>query len=68
VAGNSLDPQECFNNALETVGALETTVEKKKYSDSKLRPLRAACSLMEVEMLNNLPPFHHLLLAEGRTK
>lgn len=68
VAGNNLNPQECFNKALETVAALKPTVETKKYSDSELRRLRAACSLTEAEMLTDLPPFHHLLLAEGRTK
>jgi hypothetical protein len=66
--GNNLDPQECFNKALETVAALKPVAETKKYSDSELRRLRAACSLGEAEMLTNLPPFHHQLLAEGRTK
>jgi hypothetical protein len=66
--GNTLDPQECFNKALETVAALKPTAEAKKYSDSELRRLRAAFSLSEGEMLTNMPPFHQKLLAEGRTK
>jgi hypothetical protein len=66
--GTSLDPQECFNKALETVAALKPTAEVKRYSDSELRRLRAACSLSEPEMLTSLPPFHQQLLAEGRTK
>jgi hypothetical protein len=68
MAGTTLDPQECFNKALETVAALKPTAETKKYSDSELRRLRAACSLSEAEMLTNMPPFHQHLLSEGRTK
>jgi hypothetical protein len=68
MAGNTLDPQQCFNKALETVAALKPTAEVKKYSDSELRRLRASCSLSEAEMSTNLPPFHQELLSEGRTK
>jgi hypothetical protein len=68
VAGNNLDPQECYNKALETVAALKPTVKKKKYSKSKLWRLKVACLLTEAEMLTDLPPFHHVSLAEGCTK
>jgi hypothetical protein len=67
-AGNNLDPQECFNKALEKVAALKPAAETQKYSNSELRRLRAACSLGEVEMLTSLPPLHYQLLAKGRTK
>jgi hypothetical protein len=63
-----LDPQECFNKALETVAALKPTTENKKYTTAELQRLRAACSLTVAEMDTCLPPFHARLLAKGRTK
>ena len=53
---NSMDPQECFNKALETMADLKPTAEKKQYSDSKLRLLRAAYLLTKAEMLMATPP------------
>jgi hypothetical protein len=63
-----LDPQECFNKALETVAALKPTAEAKTYTTAELQRLRAACSLTVAEMETSLPLFHARLLAEGRTK
>jgi hypothetical protein len=63
-----LDPQECFNKALETVAALKPVQEAKKYTTAELQRIRAACSLSVAEMGTILPPFHMRLLAEGRTK
>jgi hypothetical protein len=63
-----LDPQECFNKALETVAALKPTTEAKTYTTAKLQWLRAACSLTVAEMDTVLPPIHARLLAEGCTK
>jgi hypothetical protein len=63
-----LDPQQCFNKAMETVASLKTGPENKKYSVSELQRLRAACSLTAGEMSTGLPTFHSRLLAEGRTK
>jgi hypothetical protein len=63
-----LDPQECFNKALETVAALKPVSETKKYTTAELQRIRAACSLTVAEMETCLPPFHARLLAEGRTK
>jgi hypothetical protein len=68
VASASLDPQQCFDKAMETVAALKAAPENKKYSVSELQRLRAACSLTVGEMSTSLPPFHERLLAEGRTK
>jgi hypothetical protein len=67
IAGATLDPQECFNKALETVAALKPTLEAKKYSTAELQRLRAACSLTVAEMATNLPEIHERLLEEGRT-
>ena len=63
-----LDPQECFNKALETVAALKPTAEAKTYTTAELQRLRAACSLTVAEMETSVPPFHARLLAEGPTK
>jgi hypothetical protein len=63
-----LDPQECFNKALETVAALKPTAEAKTYTTAELQRLRAACSLTVADMESSMPPFHARLLAEGRTK
>jgi hypothetical protein len=65
VAGASLDPQQCFDKAMENVATLKAGPENKKYSVSKLQRLRAACSLAVGQMSTNLPPFHDRLLAEG---
>ena len=67
-AENNLDPQECFNKALGTMAALNTSSKAKKYSESELRRLREACLLTEAEMLTSTLPFHQKLLAEGHTK
>ena len=67
----SLDPQECFNKALETVAALRPPSEAgvtKKYTPAKLQRLRAACSLSVPQMDTVLLVFHEQLLTEGRTK
>jgi hypothetical protein len=69
-SGN-LDPQECFNKALETVAALRPpseTTATKRYTPAELQRLRAACSLSVPEMETTLPDFHEQLLTEGRTK
>jgi hypothetical protein len=69
--GLMLDPQECFNKALETVAALRPISEAaatKKYTHAELRRLGAACSLSIPEMESALPDFHEQLLTEGRTK
>ena len=69
--GMALNPQECFNKALETVAALRPPSEAtaaKKYTPAELERLRAACSLTAPEMETALPPFHEQLLTEGRTK
>jgi hypothetical protein len=63
-----LDPQECFNKALETVAALKPTEEAKTYTTAEFQRLQAACSLTVAEMDTILPPFHARLLGEGRTK
>jgi hypothetical protein len=68
ITTGGLDPQECFNRALETVAALKPVAESKKYSTAELQRIRAACSLSIAEMETSLPPFHARLLAEGRTK
>ena len=47
-ARESLDLQECFNKALETVAALKTADKMSYYTYSDLRCLRAACYLKEV--------------------
>jgi hypothetical protein len=69
--GPTLDPQECFNKALETVAALRPPSEAtatKRYTPAELGRLRAACSLSVPEMDTALPAFHEQLLTEGRTK
>jgi hypothetical protein len=58
LAGPSLDPQQCFDKAMETVAALKAAPENKKYSVSELQRLRVACSLTVGEMSTSLPPFH----------
>jgi hypothetical protein len=71
VPGFTLDPQECFNKALETVAALRPVSEAaatKKYTPAELQRLRAACSLTVLQMETALPSFHEQLLTEGRTK
>jgi hypothetical protein len=70
-AGATLDPQECFNKALETVAALRPPSEAtatKRYTPAKMERLRAACSLSVLDMETVLPVFHKQLLTEGRTK
>jgi hypothetical protein len=55
--GFTLDPQECFNKALETVAALRPVSEAmaaKKYTQAELQRLRAACSLTVPEMETSL--------------
>jgi hypothetical protein len=67
----TLDPQECFNKALETVAALRPpsdVASTKKYTTAEMQRLRAACSLTSAEMETMLPSFHDKLLAEGRSK
>jgi hypothetical protein len=69
--GMTLNPQECFNKALETVAALRPVTEpasNKKYTPAELQRLRAACSLTVPELETSLPIFHEHLLTEGRTK
>jgi hypothetical protein len=69
--GFLLDLQECFNKALETVAALRPVSEAaatKKYTPAELQRLRAACSLLLLEMEMALPIFHEQLLTEGHTK
>jgi hypothetical protein len=69
--GRTLDPQECFNKALEMVAALRPPLETtatKRYTPAELQRLRAACSLSVPEMETSLPGFHEQLLTEGRTK
>jgi hypothetical protein len=63
-----LDPQQCFVKAMETVAALKSGLENKKYSVSELQRLHAVCLLTMGEMFTDLPIFHQHLLAEGRTK
>jgi hypothetical protein len=38
-AGAGLDPQQCFDKAMETVAALKASPENKKYSGSELQRL-----------------------------
>jgi hypothetical protein len=66
-AGPALDPQECFNKALETMAALKPSQEAKKYSQAELQRLRAACSLTVAGMEAGLPNLHAKILEEGRT-
>jgi hypothetical protein len=71
IAGITLDPQECFNKALETVAALHPpseTAATRRYTPAEMQRLRAACSLTVPEMETSLPTFHEQLLTEGRTK
>ena len=51
----SLDPQTCFDKAMDTIAALKPTAETKKYSVAALQRLRAACSLSVAEMTTSLP-------------
>jgi hypothetical protein len=55
-----LDPQECFNKALETVAALNQAYGRSQ----DLHHSRASAAAMDTI----LPPFHARLLGEGRTK
>jgi hypothetical protein len=64
----SLDPQMCFDKAMDTIVALKPTPKAKKYSSSELQRLRAACSLSVAEMANGLPELYKMLLIEGRSK
>jgi hypothetical protein len=67
----ALNPQECFNKALETVAALRPPSEAtatKRYTPAELQRLRSACSLTVPEMATALPSFYKQLLTEGRTK
>jgi hypothetical protein len=69
--GPTLDPQECFTKALETVAALRPlskVTATKRYTPAELERLRAACSLSVPEMDTTLLAFHKRLLTEGRTK
>jgi hypothetical protein len=71
IAGITLDPQECFNKALEMVAALRPpseTAATRRYTPAKMQRLRAACSLTVPEMETSLPTFLEQLLTEGRTK
>mgnify|MGYP000226091380 CR=1 FL=1 len=48
IGGQTLNPQECFNRALDTVAALRPPAELasiKKYTTAEMQRLRAACSL-----------------------
>jgi hypothetical protein len=63
-----LDPQSCFNKAMDTIAALKPTAETKKYSVAELQRLRAACSLSVAEMATSLPELYQSLLTEGRSK
>jgi hypothetical protein len=63
-----LNPQECFNKALDAVAALKPIQEAKTYTTAELQQIQAACSLSMAKMDTILPPFHMDLLAEGRTK
>jgi hypothetical protein len=66
--GLVLDPQECFNKALETVAALRPISEvaaTKKCTPGELRRLRAMCSLSIPEMEFALPSFHEQLRGRG---
>jgi hypothetical protein len=54
----SLDPQQCFNKAMETVAALKSGPENKKYSVSELQHLREAYLLTVGKMRTSLPIFH----------
>jgi hypothetical protein len=68
VSSAGLDPQQCFDKAMETVAALKASPENKKYSGSELQRLRAGCSLTVGEMRTSLPAIHSRLLTEGRTR
>lgn len=66
--GPTLDPQECFNMALETVAALRPLSEAtacKRYSAAELQRLRPACSLSLPKLEILLPLVHANLLAAG---
>jgi hypothetical protein len=67
-AAASLDPQMCFDKAMETIAALKPTAELKKYSIAESQRLRAACSLSVSEMTTCLPGIYQSLLTEGRSK
>jgi hypothetical protein len=66
--GGALDPQMCFDKAMETIAALKPSAETKKYTIAELQRLRAACSLLVAEMTTDLPDLYRSLLTEGRSK
>jgi hypothetical protein len=71
ITGTTLDQQECFNKALETVAALlppSETTTTRRYTPADMQQFRAACSLTVPEMEASLPQFHAHLLTEGHTK
>ncbi len=71
IARITLDPQECFNKALEMVAALRPpseTAATRRYTPAEMQRLRAACSLTVPEMETSLQALHEQLLTEGRTK
>jgi hypothetical protein len=67
-AAGSLDPQTCFDKAMDTITALKPTAETKKYSIAERQHLWATCSLSVAEMATGLPELYGNLLAEGRSK
>ena len=67
-SASALDPQMCFDKAMETIAALKPTTELKKYSIAELQRLRAACFLSVVEVATGLPILYQSLLTEGRSK
>jgi hypothetical protein len=64
----ALNPQMCFDKAMEMIAALKPTTELKKYLTTKLQQLQAACSLLVAEMATGLPTLYQSLLMEGRSK
>jgi hypothetical protein len=67
-AAGALDPQMCFDKAMDTITAVKPMVETKKYSTAELQQLCAACSLLVAEMATNLPELYQSLLTEGHSK
>ena len=57
-----LETQEFFNNFMETVAALKPADKASNYTDSDLRRLRSACSLIEAKLMTSLLIFHNNLL------